>query len=145
MKAEHLKLSGLLQEIQVATWKWEEINMDFVVGLPRTHWKNDSLWVVVDRLTKSNHFISAKSTNSVEEYARIYINNILSLHVIPLSIISDRGFQFTPKFWRSFQKGFGTQVKLSTPFHPQIDGQAERNIRTLEDILRSCVIYFKGC
>ena len=96
------------------------------------------------RLTKSTYFIPVKSTYSAKEYARIYINEVVSLHGIHLSIISDRGARFTSWFWRSFQKGLGTQVKLSTTFHPQTDGQAERAIQTLEDILRACVIDIKG-
>ena len=81
------------------------INMDFVVGLPRTPKQNDSIWVIVDKLTKSTYFIHVKSTYTAEYYARIYINDIVSLHGIPLSIISDRGAQFTSRFWKVFQKG----------------------------------------
>ena len=92
--------------------------MHFVVGCPWTRRQNDSIWVVVDRLRKSAHFIHVKSTYSTEEYARININEIVRLHGIPLSIIPDRDAQFTSRFWRSFQKGLGTQVKLSTTFHP---------------------------
>ena len=112
------------------------------MGLPRSRRKNDSIWVVVDRLRKSAHFIHVKSTYSTEEYARININEIVRLHGIPLSIILNRDAQFTSRFWRSFQKGLGTQVKLSTTFHPQTVGQAECTIQTLEDMLWSCVIDF---
>ena len=85
------------------------------------------------------------STNySGEGYAKIYIEEIVWLHGAPVSIISDRGMQFSSQFWRSFQKGFGTQVNLITGFHPQTDGQAERTIQTLEDILRECIIDFNG-
>ena len=84
--------------MQFPTWKWEDINMDFVVGLPQTQRQNDSIWVVVDRLTKSAQFIPVKSTYSAQEYARIYINEIVSLHGIPLPIIWDRGAQFTSRF-----------------------------------------------
>ena len=91
MKTEHQKLGGLLQEMQVPSLKWEDINMNFVVGLPRMRWKNDSLWMVVYKLTKSAHFMSSKPSYSAEEYARIYVNEIVSLHGITLSIISDRG------------------------------------------------------
>ena len=92
--------------------------MDFVVGLPRTPKQNDSIWVMVDRLTKSAHFIPDKSIYMAEDYGRIYINEIVSLHGISLSIISDRGAQFTSRFWKAFQKGLGMQLKLSTAFHP---------------------------
>ena len=98
----------------------------------------------MDRLTKSAHFLPVKVSYSAEDYAKLYIKEIVKLHGAPLSIISDRGAQFTSHFWRSFQSGLGTQVKLSTAFHPQTDGQAERTIQTLEDMLRACVIDFKG-
>ena len=80
----------------------------------------------------------------MEDCARIYIDEIVSHHGIRLSIISNRGAQFTSHFWRSFQKGLGTQVNLSTALHPQMDGQSEHTIQTLEYMLKACVIYFKG-
>ena len=138
MKVEHQKSGGLLQEIQVTTLKRKDINMDFVVGLPRTQKQHDSIWVIVDKLTKSAHFIPVKSTYSVEDYARIFMDEIVCRHGIPLSIISDRGAQFTSRFWRSFQEGLGTSA-----FHPQMDGQEDRTIQTLEDIIRACIIDFK--
>ena len=95
---KHQNPCYLLQEMQVPTWKWEIINMDFVVGLPQTCRQNDSIWVVVDTLRKLFHFITVKSTYLAEDYARIYIDDIVSLHVIPLSIIFDRGAQFTSYF-----------------------------------------------
>ena len=118
--------------------------MDFVVGFPWTQKQHDSIWVVVDRLSKYAHFIPIKSTYLVEDYAWIFTDDIVCRHNIPLSIISDRGAQFTSRFLRSFQKGLGTKVKLSTTFHPQTNGQAERTLRTLEDILRACIIDIKG-
>ncbi|XP_075083495.1 uncharacterized protein LOC142167236 [Nicotiana tabacum] len=98
--------------------------------------------VIVDRLTKSDHFLPVKTTDSVEDYAKLYIQEIVRLHGTPLSIISDRGAQFTTNFWKSFQKGLGTRVNLSTAFHPQANGRAERT-QNLEDMLRACVIDFK--
>ena len=98
----------------------------------------------MDTLTKSVHFIPVNSTYSAEDYARIFIDEIVCLHGIPLSIISDRGAQFTSRFWRSFQEGLGTKVKLSTSFYPQTDGQAEHTIQSLQDMLRDCVIDLKG-
>ena len=91
MKAEHQNLGGLLQEIQVPTWKWKDINIDFVVGFPRRQNKYDSIWVVVDRLTEFAHFITVKFTYSAQDYARIFIDEIVCCHGIPLSIISDKG------------------------------------------------------
>jgi len=144
VKAEHQRPGGLTQLMEIPMWKWEMINMDFVVGLPRTQRKFDSIWVIVDRLTKSAHFLPVKSTDTAEQYAQLYIKEIVRLHGTPLSIISDRGAQFTANFWKKFQQGLGTQVNLSTAFHPQTDGQAERTIQMLEDMLRACVLDFKG-
>ena len=93
--------------------------MNFMVGLPRTQKQYHSIWVVVNMLTKSIHFIPIKYTYSAEDYARIFIDEIVCRHGIPLSIISDRGAQFTSRFWRSSQKGLGTKVKLSTIQHPK--------------------------
>ena len=98
----------------------------------------------MDRFTKSAHFIPVKSTYRVEDYAKLYIDEIVIWHGIPLFIISDRRAQVASHFWRSFHKSLGTLVKLSTAFHPQTDGQAERTIQTLEDMLRACVIEFRG-
>ena len=124
---------SLTQVMNFPTWKWEDINMDFVVGLPSTQRQNNSIWVVVDRLMKSSHIIAVKSTYLLEEYAKFYLDEIVIFHHIPLSIISDIGAQ----------KGLGTQLMLNTAFHPQIVGQAEHTIQTLEDMLRSCVMDFK--
>ncbi|KAH0654413.1 hypothetical protein KY289_032091 [Solanum tuberosum] len=141
---EHQKPGGMTQEIDIPSWKWEVITIDFIRGLPHTRRQQVTIWVIVDRVTKFAHFMVVKTTDSVEDYAKIYINDIVRFHGVPLSIISNRGPQFTSHFWKSFQKGLGTQVNLSTTFHPQTDGQAERTIHTLEDMLRACVIDFKG-
>ena len=118
--------------------------MDFVVGLLNTMGKYDSIWVIVDRLTKSAHFIPVKVTYNGEKLARLYISEVVRLHGVPLSIISDRGILFTSKFWRTLQAELGTRLDLSTAFHPQTDGQSERTIQVLEDMLRACVIEFGG-
>ncbi|XP_070050566.1 uncharacterized protein [Nicotiana tomentosiformis] len=115
--------------------------MDFVVGLPRTLRKFDVVWVIVDSLTKSAYFIPSVTT-FLERLARIYIQKIVRLHGVPVSINSDRGPQFTSHFWRAVQSKLGTWVELSTTFHSQTDGQSERTIQILEDILRACVIDF---
>ena len=111
--------------------------MDFIICLPKSKRHFDSIWVIVDRMTKSAHFLPVKTSYSAEDYAKLYICEMVKLHGVPLSIISDRGTQFTSHFWKSFQKGLGTKLKLGTAFHPQTDGQAERTIQTL-------VIDFKG-
>ena len=113
VKVEHQKPGGMTQEINIPTWKWEVINIDFSTSLPRTHRQHDSIWMIVDRVTKSARFLAVKTINSEEDYARLNINEIISLHGVPLSIISDRGPQFTSHFWKSFQKGLGTQVNLT--------------------------------
>ena len=95
-------------------------------------------------MTRTSRFIAVKTTDLAEDYAKFYINEIVRLYGVPLSIISDRGPQFTSDFWKSFQKGLGTQVNLSTAFHPQTNGQEERTVQTLVDTLRACVIDFKG-
>ena len=100
--------------------------------------------MIVDRMTKPSRFLAVKTTYSAEDYAKLYLTKIVRLHGVLLSIILDRGHQFTSHFWKSFQEGLGTQDNLSTTFHPHTDGQAERTIQTLEDMLRSCVIDFKG-
>ncbi|WMV33095.1 hypothetical protein MTR67_026480 [Solanum verrucosum] len=120
------------------------IAMDFVVGLPKTLGKFDSIWVVVDRLTKSTHFISVIIDYNSLQLAMVYVKEIVRLHWVPLSILSDRGMQFTSKFWRKLHDELGTQLTFSTAFHPQTDGQSERTIQVLEDMLRACVIDFGG-
>lgn len=144
VKAEHLRPGGEFQGLPIPEWKWDRITMDFVAGLPRTSRGFDSIWVIVDRLTKSAHFLFVQSSFSAERLARIYIREVVRLHGVPVSIISDRGSQFTSSFWRTFQDELGTQVDLSTAFHPQTDGQSERTIQVLEDMLRACVLEFGG-
>nr|AAT39297.2 Gag-pol protein, putative [Solanum demissum] len=144
VKVEHQRPVGLAQRIKLPEWKWEMINMDFITGLPKSHRQHDSIWVIVDQMTKSAHFLPVRTTNIAEDYAKLYVQEIVRLHGIPISIISDRGAQFTAQFWKSFKKGLGSKVNLSTAFYPQTDGQAERTIHTLEDMLRACVIDFKG-
>ncbi|MGI4568735.1 integrase catalytic domain-containing protein, partial [Klebsiella pneumoniae] len=116
--------------------------MDFVVGLPRSRKGSDAIWVIVDRLTKSAHFIPIRITDKVDKLCQLYLDEILRLHGTPVSIISDRDPRFISRFWATFQKALGTKLSLSTAFHPQTDGQSERTIQTLEDMLRSCVLDF---
>ena len=125
-------------------WKWEKITMDFVTGLPRTQRQHDAIWVIVDRLTKSAHFLPVNVEDSLEKLAKLYLDEIVRLHGVPLSIVSDRDPRFTSRFWPSLQTALGTRLHFSTAFHPQTDGQAERTIQMLEDMLRACVIEFKG-
>ena len=144
VKAEHQRPMGLLQPLEIPEWKWEDIAMDFVVGLPVVAGGFDSVWVIIDRLTKSAHFLLVKTRYGASDYAELFVKEIVRLHGVPTSIVSDRGSQFTSKFWESFQKAMGTRLKFSTAFHPQTDGQSERTIQTLEDMLRACILDFGG-
>ncbi|GJU51012.1 reverse transcriptase domain-containing protein [Tanacetum coccineum] len=142
VKAEHQRPSGLLVQPDIPEWKWEKITMDFITKLPKTAAGYDSIWVIVDRLTKSAHFLPMKETDSTEKLTRLYMREIVARHGIPVSIISDRDSHFTSRVWQSLHKALGTQLNLSTAYHPQTDGQSERTIQTLEDMLRACVIDF---
>lgn len=144
VKAEHKKPAGLLRPLEIPEWKWEHITMDFVVGLPRSPRGRDAIWVIVDRPTKSAHFIPMKSTSSAPDLVPLYMREVLRLHGVPKSIVSDRDPKFVSNFWRSLHSALGTNLTLSTAFHPQTDGQSERTIQTLEDMLRACVLSWKG-
>jgi len=112
----------------ILEWKWDSISMDFVGALPKTVKDFDSIWVIVDRLTKSSHFVPIKTGMSVGKLAEIYIEQIVRLHGIPSSIVSDRVPRFTSKFWESLQAALGTKLRLSSAYHPQTDGQTKRTI-----------------
>ena len=104
VKHEHQKPSGLLQPLEIPVWKWDYISMDFIDGLPRSNKGNESIWVIVDILTKSAHFILVKSTKTALGLAKLFVKNIVRLHGIPSGIVSDRDALFTSKFWRSLQR-----------------------------------------
>ncbi|GKB94785.1 hypothetical protein Tco_0980922 [Tanacetum coccineum] len=116
--------------------------MDFITKLLKTSNGYDTIWVIVDRLTKSAHFLPIREKDSMDKLARLYLKEIVVLHGVPISIISDRDSRFTSNFWKSLQKALGTNLDMSTAYHPQTDGQSERTIQTLEDMLRACVIDF---
>ena len=118
VKTEHQRPAGLLQPLEVAEWKWEHITMDFVTHLPRTPRRHDAVWVIVHRLTKSAHLLVVRMTFKLEEFCRLYIQEIFRLHGVPVSIVFDRDPRFTAHFWKSFQKGMGTQLMMSTAFYP---------------------------
>ncbi|WVZ64963.1 hypothetical protein U9M48_014405 [Paspalum notatum var. saurae] len=116
--------------------------MDFIVGLPRTQSGFDSIWVVVDRLTKVAHFIPVKTTYSGAKLAELYMSRIVCLHGVPKKIVSDRGTQFTSHFWKRLHESMGTKLNFSSAYHPQTDGQTERTNQILEDMLRACAIQY---
>ena len=112
--------------------------MDFVVGLLRSQVGYDGIWVIVNQLTKTSHFLPFKSRWSVSKLAELFISEIVRLHGVLVSIVSDRDLRFTSHFWRSFQETLGTELHMSSAYHLQSDGQSERTIQTLEDMLRAC-------
>ncbi|KAJ0932532.1 putative nucleotidyltransferase, Ribonuclease H [Helianthus annuus] len=144
VKAEHQKPYGESQPLGIPLWKWEELTMDLVTKLPRTKKGYDTIWVIVDRLTKSAHFLPIKEAYSSEKMAEIYMNEIVSRHGVPVSIISDRDTRFTSRYWQRFHESVGTRLHISTAYHPQTDGQSERTIQTLIDMLRACALDFGG-
>ncbi|WZZ15186.1 hypothetical protein YC2023_108275 [Brassica napus] len=119
IKAEHQVPSGLLQSFPIPERKWDHITMEFVTGFPTTRNKKDAVWVVVDRLTKSAHFLAIKKSDGVDQIVRKYIDEIVRLHGVPASIVSDRDSRFTSYFWKAFQKALGTRENISTAYHPQ--------------------------
>ncbi|KAJ9544996.1 hypothetical protein OSB04_024703 [Centaurea solstitialis] len=120
VKAEHQKPYGSLQPLGVPMWKWEELTMDLVTKLPKTQRQHDSIWAIVDRLTKSALFLPVRESYSMDRWAQLYIDEVVSRH------------------------GLETHHAFSTAYHPQTDGQSERTIQTLEDMLRACVLEFAG-
>nr|GEV62328.1 DNA/RNA polymerases superfamily protein [Tanacetum cinerariifolium] len=135
VKIEHQRASGLLQPLDIHVWKWDEISMDFVTGLPQTQRRHDAIWVVVDRLTKVAHFLPIRKDYSVSRLAEIFQHEVVRLHGTPTAIVSDRDPRFASYFWKGLQKAWGTRLKFSTAFHPQTDGQ-----RNWDDYI--CLIEF---
>nr|GEW18897.1 putative reverse transcriptase domain-containing protein [Tanacetum cinerariifolium] len=114
--------SGLLQQPKIPEWKWDEITIDFVTKLPRTSSRHDTIWVIIDRLTKSPHFLAMREDYKMERLAMLYMNEIFSRR----------------------EEALGTRLDMSTAYHPRTDGQSERTIQTLKDILRACILDFGG-
>ncbi|GJZ96357.1 putative reverse transcriptase domain-containing protein [Tanacetum coccineum] len=142
VKAEHQRPSGLLVQPDIPQWKWDNITMDFVTKLPKSSQGYGTIWVIVDRLTKSAIFVPMREIDPMEKLTRMYLKEVATRHEIPVSVICDRDPRFTSNFWRSLQKALGTNLDMSTAYHPQTDGQSERTIQTLEDMLRACAIDF---
>jgi hypothetical protein len=135
VKAIHMKAAGPLQSLPIPTLKWEDIIMDFIVGLPKTAKGFDSIWVIIDRLTKTTHFLPVKTNHPVVIYAQLYIARILGLHGVSKMIVPDQGPQFVSKFWKELHKSLGTKLLHSSAYHPQMSGQTERVNQILEDML----------
>lgn len=142
VKAGHQRPAGLLQPLQIPEWKWDSVGMGFITGLPTSSRGNDSIWVIVDRLSKVAHFLPVKTPYQRSKLAELYIARIVSLHGVPKNIVSDRGTQFTSRFCTKVQEGLGTRLDFNTAYHPQTDGQTERVNQILEDMLRACVLEY---
>jgi hypothetical protein len=139
-----MKPGGLLQPLSVPDWKWDDISMDFIVGLSLTARKFNSIWVIIDRLTKSAHFIPVNTNYNVQKYVEIYVARVLCLHGVLKTIISDQGSQFVSHFWEQLHASLRTHLIHSSAYHLQTDGQTERVNQILEDILRACMIEYPG-
>nr|GEX12714.1 putative reverse transcriptase domain-containing protein [Tanacetum cinerariifolium] len=142
VKAEHQRPSGLLVQPAIPVWKWDNITMDFITKLPKSSQGFDTIWVIVDRLTKSAHFLPIRENDPMDKLARLYLDRIVTRHGTPISIICDHDGRFTSNFWKSFQKALGTNLDMSTAYHPETDRQSERTIQTLKDMLWAWVIDF---
>jgi hypothetical protein len=116
--------------------------MDFIVGVPLTSCKFNSIWLIIDRHTKSAHFIPVHTFYRAEKYIELYISRILCLHGVPKTIISDRGPQFITRFWEQLHDSLETHLIHSSAYHPQIDGQTERVNQILEDMFQACVLNY---
>jgi transposase InsO family protein len=139
-----MRPAGLLNPLPIPNWKWDDISMDFITGLPTTQKGHDSIWVIVDHLTKSAHFLPVNTSARALEYVDLYVKEIVKLHGVPKTIVSDRGPQFTAHFWKHLQEGLGTKLLHSTAYHPKTLGQTKRVNQVLEDLLRACVLSSKG-
>ena len=138
VEAEHMCPAGKLQPLPVPHWKWEGIGMDFVAGLPMTKDHKDMILVIVDRFTKSAHFIAVYQKDTGEKLAKIYVNEIVSKHGVPKKIVTDRGFVFTSAFWKSLHKSLGSQLDFSTTYHPQTRGLMTRFLHQQQGYCSTC-------
>jgi hypothetical protein len=140
VKDDHHHPADLLQPHDIPMSKWEVISMDFVVGLPLTSHRHNAILVIVDKLTKSAHFILVRDTYNITDVAHVFVSEVIHLHGIPMKIISDRDSRFTSRFWTSLQSTLGTQLNLSTTYHPETDGKTKRVNQVMEDMLRMYVM-----
>jgi hypothetical protein len=125
----------MLQPLSIPAWKWEDVSMDFIVGLPLSGHKFNSIWVIIDQLTKYAQFIPVHTHYRAEKYAELYISRILCLHGVSKTIVSHQGPQFVAHFWEQLHASLGTRLIHSLAYHPQTDGQTERVNQILEDML----------
>jgi hypothetical protein len=144
IKADYMKPGGLSQPLTIPEWTSDDISMDFIVGLPLMARKFDSIWVIVDRLSKSAHFIPVHTRYVVQRYAEIYVALMLCLRGVLKTITSDRGPQFVARFWEQLHASLGTHLIHCSVYHPHTDVQTERVNQILGDMLRACVLEHQG-
>nr|GEX85066.1 putative reverse transcriptase domain-containing protein [Tanacetum cinerariifolium] len=142
LKPENLSAEDVGVQPKILKWKWEKITKDFITKLPKTTNGYDTIWVIVDRLTKSAHFLPMRENDPIEKLMKLYMKEVVTRHGVPVSIISDHDGRFTSLFWQALHNALGTRSDMSTTYHLEIDGQSERMIQTLEDMVRACVIDF---
>nr|GEZ62250.1 putative reverse transcriptase domain-containing protein [Tanacetum cinerariifolium] len=141
-KAEYQRPSGLLVQPKIPEWKGDNITMDFITKLPKSSQGYDTIWVIVEQLTKSAIFMLIREIDPLDKLARMYLKEVVTKHGIPISIICDLDPRFSSNFWKSLQKALCTNLDMSTAYHPETNRQSERTIQTLEDMLHACVIDF---
>ncbi|GKD31624.1 putative reverse transcriptase domain-containing protein, partial [Tanacetum coccineum] len=129
---------GLLVKPEIPEWKWEKITLDFVTKLPKTTNDYDTIWVIIDRLTKSAHFLPMRETGPMERLMKLYMKKVFTRHGVPVSIIFDRDGRFTSLFWKALNKALGTRLDMSTAYHPETDSQSERTICDNHDLSSLC-------
>ena len=132
--------AGLLHPLPIPKWKWDVVTIDFITKFPRTEKQHESIMVVVDKLTKSSHFVHVQSIFKETNIAKVYMKEITRLHGIPKEIVLDHDPKFTSNFWKALFKEFSTKLKLSAMYHPQSDGQTEQVNQIIEDMFRMHVM-----
>jgi hypothetical protein len=140
VKAECQRPAELLQPLKIPQWKWEEISMDFIIGLSTTQYGYDSIWVIVDCFSKVVHFILVKTTYKGAKLVELYIAKIVCLYGVLKKIVSDRGTQFMSRFWKKLHEAMDTRLNFNSADHPQTNGQIERVNQVLKDMLRACAL-----